>query len=150
FLALLEALGGAEAATAADEYLSVLDVDVGTALLAALDHLRLGRPGRELDLDVDNLGRATALDGVEGVEAADDDAGLRDVADVGDLGVLQDRALSDELAVGDLDFGDLHRHASVEAGGEAGADLEAEQAAAEEGVAEALVLNHLCHRVDNR
>src|SRR5207253_381096 len=55
FLALLEAVGRTEAATAADEDLRVLDVDVSAALLAALDHLRLGRPGRELDLDVDDL-----------------------------------------------------------------------------------------------
>ena len=78
--------------------------------------------------------------GVEGVEAADDDAGLGDVADVGDLGVLQDRPLDDQLAVLDFDRGDLHRHPGAEAGGEAGADLEAEQAAAEQGVGDALVL----------
>src|SRR6185436_4749698 len=44
----------------------------------------------------------------------------------------------------------LHCHAGAEARGEAGADLEAEQAAAEEGVLEALVLDHLGHRVDHR
>src|SRR6476661_18560 len=37
FLALLEALGSTEAATATDEDLCVLDVDVGATLLAALD-----------------------------------------------------------------------------------------------------------------
>ncbi|HEY5814850.1 MAG TPA: hypothetical protein VIS95_00745, partial [Solirubrobacterales bacterium] len=47
---------------------------------AALDQLRLRGPGRELDLDVDHLGRAAALLRVEGVEPADDDAGLADVA----------------------------------------------------------------------
>src|SRR4051794_15363983 len=46
FLGELEALRGAEAAAAADEDVGVLDVDVGAALLAALDHRRLGRPGR--------------------------------------------------------------------------------------------------------
>ena len=43
------------------------------------------------------------------------------------------------LPSGDLHLGDLHRHAGVEARGQPGADLEAEQAATEEGVGEALV-----------
>src|SRR5215213_8739413 len=149
-LAELEALFGAETATAADEDVGVLDVDVGAALLAALNQLRLGRPLGDLDVDVDDLSRAAGLVGVEGVEAADDDAGLGDVADVGDLGVLQDRALDDQLAAVDFDRGDLHGHAGTEAGGEAGPDLEAEQTAAEQGVGEALVLNDLGHRVDDR
>ena len=76
--------------------------------------------------------------------------GSFDVADVGDLGVLQDRALDDQLAVLHLDLRHLHRHAGVEPRGEAGADLEAEQAAAEQRVAEALVLDDLGHRVDDR
>src|SRR5262249_26610832 len=91
-LALLEPLGGTEAAATADEDLGVLDVDIGAALFAAGDHRRLGRPGRELDLHVDHLGGAAALVGVEGVEATDDDAGLTDALDVGDLRVLQDRS----------------------------------------------------------
>src|SRR5262249_7449675 len=41
FLAELEALGGAETAATADEDVGVLDVDVGAALLATLDQLRL-------------------------------------------------------------------------------------------------------------
>src|SRR5262249_38300170 len=133
-----------------DEDVGVLDVDVLAALLAAGDHLGLRRPGRELDLDVDDLGAAAALDGVERVEAADDDPRLADVTDVGDLRVLEDRPLRYELAVLDLDLRDLHGHPGAEARGQAGADLEAEQAAAEEGVAEALVLDHLGHRVDDR
>src|SRR4051794_31695792 len=59
-LELLEALGLAEAAAARDEDLGVLDVDVGAALLAALDHLGLRRPRRELDRDVLDLGGAVA------------------------------------------------------------------------------------------
>src|SRR4051794_12498745 len=149
-LAELEALFGSEAATAADEDVGVFDVDVGAALLAALDQLRLARPLRELDVDVDDLGAAAALVEVEGVEAADDDAGLGDVADVGDLGVLQDRPLDYQLPVLDFDRGDLHRHPGVEPGGEPGADLEAEQTAAEQGVGEALVLDDFRHRVDDR
>src|SRR3712207_7393219 len=47
---------------------------------------------------------------------------------------LQDRALGDELAVLDADVGDFHADAGVQARGEAGADLEAEQAAAEQRV----------------
>ena len=41
FLGELEAVGGTEAATAADQDVGVLDVHVGAALLAALDQLRL-------------------------------------------------------------------------------------------------------------
>src|SRR3954447_9950369 len=51
-LELLEALGLAEPASTGDEHVRVLDVDVGAALLAALDHLRLQRVGGILDLDV--------------------------------------------------------------------------------------------------
>src|SRR3954452_18496517 len=47
-----EALGLAEPATAGHEDLRVLDVDVGAALLAALDHLRLQRVGLELDREI--------------------------------------------------------------------------------------------------
>ena len=84
----------------------------------------------EADVDVLYGGRAVSgLDGVEGVQAADDDARLADVADVHDLGVLQDRPLGDELAVLDAHGGDLHGHAGIQARGQAGADLEAEQAA---------------------
>ena len=70
----LEALGLAEPATAGDEDVGALDVDVGAALLAALDHLRLVRPRRVLDVDVDHLGRAAvALDDLERVDPPDDD-----------------------------------------------------------------------------
>src|SRR4051812_25711698 len=149
-LAELEALFGAEAAAAADEDVGVLDVDVGAPLLAALDQLRLARPRGELDVDVDDLGAAATLVDVEGVEAADDDAGLGDIADVGDLRVLQDRPLDHQFAVLDFDRGDLHRHPGAQARGETGADLEAEQAAAEQGIGEALVVDDLRHRVDDR
>ena len=69
---------------------------------------------------------------------------------VGDRGVLQDRALGDELAVLDAHARDLHADAGVEARGQAGADLEAEQAAAEQRVAVAAVGDDLRHRVDDR
>ena len=69
---------------------------------------------------------------------------------VGDLRVLEDRALGDELAVPRLDLGDLHDHAGVEPRGEAGADLEAEQAAAEQQVLVPVVVRHLGHGVDHR
>src|ERR687895_1192350 len=147
----LEALGLAESAAAGDQDLGVLDVHVGAALLAALDHLRLRRVLLELDVDVDHLGRAVAaLGDVEGVEAADDDAGLAHVADVHDRGVLEDRPLGDKPAVPDLHRGDLHGHAGVQARRQAGADLEAEQAAAEQRVLEAVVLDDLRHHVDDR
>ena len=70
--------------------------------------------------------------------------------DVGDLRVLEDRALGDELAVLDAHVGDLHADAGVEPRGQAGADLEAEQAAAEQRVAVAAVADDLRHRVDDR
>ena len=61
-----------------------------------------------------------------------------------------DRALGGELAVDDVDLRDLHRHAGVQPRGEAGADLEAEQAAAEQRVAVAAVVHDLRHDVDDR
>src|SRR4051812_41362142 len=150
-LAQLEALGLAEPAATGHEDLSVLDVHVGAALLAALDHHGLGRVILELDVDVDHLGRAVAaLGDVERVQAADDDPRLAHVADVHDRRVLQDRPLGDQLAALGLDQGDLHRHAGAEARGQAGPDLEAEQAAAEQGVLEAVVLDDLGHHVDDR
>src|SRR4051794_25281894 len=149
-LELLEALGLAEAAAAGHEDLGVLDVDVGAALLAALDHLGLRRPRRELDADALDLGVTGAgLADLEGVEAADDDA-LVLVAGLGDRAVAEDRALGDELAVLDGDGGDLHGHAGVQPRGEAGADLEAEQAAAEQRVLDVVVGHDLGHGVDDR
>src|SRR4051794_25681444 len=145
----LEALRLAEAAAAGDEDVGALDVHVGAALLAALDHLGLGRPGRELDLDVLDRGAAAALLRLEGVEAADDDA-LVFVGRRRDARVAQDRALGGELAVDDVDLRDLHRHAGAQARGQAGADLEAEQAAAEDGVLMALLAHDLRHHVDHR
>src|SRR5919206_2171727 len=125
----LEAVGLAEAATAGHEDVRVLDVHVRTALLAALHHLGLQRVRGELDLDVlDRRGAGSGLADLERVQPADDHADLRAVVHVGDLRVLQDRAARDELAVLDLDLGDLHADAGVEPRGEAGADLEAEQA----------------------
>ena len=67
-----------------------------------------------------------------------------------DLRVLQDRALGDELAVLGADVGDLHADAGVQARGQAGADLEAEQAAAEQRVLVAAGLDRRRHRVDDR
>src|SRR5687767_9459818 len=84
-VAQLEVLGLAEPATSRHEEVGVLDVHVRAALLPAGDHRRPGGPGRELDVHIDDFGRAAvALDRVEGVQAADDDAGLADVGDVGD------------------------------------------------------------------
>src|SRR4051794_23063244 len=73
-LAELEALGLAQAAATGDEDVGVLDVDVGAALLATLEHLGLADLRGELDLYVLDLrGAAAAVVGLEGVEAADDD-----------------------------------------------------------------------------
>ena len=147
----LEALGLAEPAAAGDEDVGVLDVDVGAALLAALDHRGLEAVRGEVDLHVLDRRRAGAvLRGLERVQAADDHADAGVVVDVGDLRVAQDRALGDELAVLDADAGDLHADAGVQARGQAGADLEAEQAAAEQRVAVAVVGDDLRHRVDDR
>src|SRR3954453_8917792 len=132
---LLKALGLAQAAAPRDEDVGVLDVHVGAALLAALDHLGLQRVRGVLDRDVlDGRGARAGLAGLERVEPADDHAAPRAVVDVGDLRVLPDRAAGDELAVLHLDLGDLHADPGVQARGQAGADLEAEQAAAEHHV----------------
>src|SRR5215216_1584457 len=72
-LELLEALGLAEAAAAGDEDVGVLDVHVGAALLAALDHRRLEAVLREVDLHVlDRGGAGAGLAGLERVQAPDD------------------------------------------------------------------------------
>src|SRR5215208_112590 len=148
----LEALGLAQPAAAGHEHVGVLDVDVGPALLAALDHRRARRPGGELDVDVLHGGRAgaRALADLERVQAADDHPEVALVARLGDRGVLEDRALGDQLATVDLDRGDLHGDAGLHAGGQAGPDLEAEQPAAEQRVALTVVGDDLRHRVDDR
>src|SRR4051794_992883 len=133
-LELLEARGLAQPAAARDEDVGVLDVDVGAALLAALDHLRAQRVRLELDAEVLDRGAAAGLADLEGVQAPDDHADPGAVVHGGDLRVLQDRALGDELAVLHADVGDFHADPAVEPRGQAGADLEAEQAAAEERV----------------
>ena len=56
-VAQLEALGAAEPATARDEHVGALDVDVLAALLAAGDHPRARREVRERDLDLLDRGR---------------------------------------------------------------------------------------------
>src|SRR4051794_4430497 len=97
----LEALLVAQSAPAGDERLGVLDVHVGPALLAALDHPRAGREVRELDVEVldrGGVGGIGLLLRLEGVQAPDDDP-LALVARRGDRRVAQDRALGDELAV---------------------------------------------------
>ena len=151
-LAELEALGLAEAAAAGDEDVGVLDVDVGAALLAALDHRRLGRAVRAARTSTSST--VAAPPPVSSISNA-----LRRpmmmptvavVLDLGDRRVAEDRALGDELAALDVDRGDLHRHAGVQARGQAGADLEAEQAAAEQRVVVAAVGDDLGHRVDDR
>ena len=70
----LEALGLAEPAAAGHEDLGVLDVDVGAALLAALDHLGLQAVRLELDVEVLDLRRAAGLLRLERVQAPDDHA----------------------------------------------------------------------------
>src|SRR4051794_11566263 len=146
----LEALGVAEAAAAGDEDVGVLDVDIGAALLAAVHHRRLRRPRGELDIDVlDGGGPTVARARLERVQARDDDPALA-VARRRDRRVAQDRALGEQLAALDVDRRHLHRHARVQACREAGADLEAEQAAAEQRVAVAARVHDLRHRVDDR
>src|ERR1700729_3672622 len=143
----LEPLGLAEAAAARDEDVGALDVDVR----AALDHLGLRRPRRVLDVDVDHLGRAAVLgDRLERVDPPDDDPEVTAILGHGDLGVLEYRALGDQLAVLCPDRDDLHRHPGVLARGQASADLEPEQPAAEQRVGMPVVVDHLGHHVDNR
>ena len=105
---------------------------------------------RQLDVDVLDLGRVVARRRrLEGVQAADDDPAVL-VGGRRDRRVAVDRALGGELAVDDVDLRDLHRHAGVQARGEAGADLEAEQAAAEQRVVVPAVVHDLRHDVDDR
>src|SRR3954452_4950111 len=147
----LEALGLAQAAAAGHQDVGALDVDVGAALLAARDHRGLLRVRAELDVDRLDGGRAAArLLDLERVEAPDDDPAVL-VARGRDARVAQDRALGGQLAVDHVDRRDLHRHAGVEAGGEARADLEAEQAAAEQRVlVVGVAVEQLAHDVDDR
>src|SRR4051794_15042055 len=151
-VAELEALGLAQAATAGDEDARALDVDVGAALLAAGDDVGLlglrGQLGRDALHGRRPGGWDRFLD-LERVEAGDDDA-LVLVARGGDARVAQDRALGDQLAVGDVDARDLHGHAGVDPRGQAGADLEAEQATAEDGVLVVAAVEQLAERVDDR
>ena len=150
-LALLEALGPAQPAPARHEHGGVLDVHVGPAPLPAGDHPGPGRPGRELDLDVlHRRGPGALVGGGEGVEAPDDDPRLACVARVDEGGVAQDRAHGHEPAVLGAHLGDLHRDPGAHAGGEAGADLEAEQPAAEQRPAVAVRAHELGHRVHHR
>ena len=106
--------------------------------------------GLELDVEVLDRGGAAGLLDLERVQAPDDHADLGAVVHGADLRVLQDRALGDELAVLDADVGDLHADAGVQARGQAGADLEAEQAAAEQRVLVAAGLDRRRHRVHDR
>ena len=121
-----EVLLAAEASPATDQDLGVLDVYVLASLLAALDHAGLGGPLGELDIHVDYFGGTAGLVDIERVDPADDHTRVTDITDLGDLGVTQNRAVSYELAVLGLYRGDLHGHTGVEAGGQAGTDLEAE------------------------
>src|SRR3954452_8190120 len=148
-VAELEALGLAQAAAAGDQDAGALDVDVGPALLAARDDRRLAALGRQVGVDALDGGGAAALLGLERVEAGDDDA-LVLVARGRDRRVAEDRPLGDQGAAVDVDARDLHRHAGVDARGQAGADLEAEQAAAEDGVLVVAAVEQLAHRVDDR
>src|SRR5215207_1647552 len=73
-VAEVEALRLAETTPAGDEDVRALDVHIGAALRAALDHPGLGRERRELDLDVLDRGAGWRVRFLclEGVEAADD------------------------------------------------------------------------------
>src|SRR3954453_184070 len=143
----LEALGLAEPAAAGHEDVGVLDVHVRAALLAALDHHCLRRVVLEGHVHVLYLGGAvTALLDVERVQAADDDPRLAHIAHVDDGRVLQDRPPGHHPAALGPDPGDLHGHAGVQPRRESCADLEAEQAAAEQRVLVAVVLDDLRHR----
>ncbi len=103
----------------------------------------------KLELLDRRVGPAGLLD-LERVQAADDDADVGAVFDFGDRRVAEDRALGDQLAVLGAHGGDLHHDARAQARGQAGADLEAEQAAAEQRVGVAAAGDRLRHRVDER
>jgi hypothetical protein len=90
------------------------------------------------------------LSDLEGVQPPDDDADVGAVFDFRDRRVAEDRSLGDQLSVLRTNAGDLHHHPGAEPCGQACADLEAEQAAAEERVGVAAVGDRLRHRVDQR
>ena len=103
----------------------------------------------KLSCSTGSVGAAGVPD-LERVEAADHDADVGAVFDFGDRRVAEDRALGDQLAALGPHVGDLHHDARAEPRGQAGADLEAEQAAAEQRVGVAAVGDRLGHRVDQR
>ena len=91
--------------------------------------------GRELEAErLDGRRAGAGLLDLEGVQTADDDPDLRAVFDLRDRRVAEDRPLGDQLAALGPHRGDLHRDARAEPRGQSGADLEAEQAAAEQRV----------------
>ena len=113
-------------------------------ILAWLDHAEYST-----STSTTSAGRRRRPD-LERVDPADDDPEVALVAGDRDLRVLEDRPLGHELAVLGPDRGDLHGHAGLLARGQAGADLEPEQAAAEQRVAVAVIVDHLGHHVDHR
>ena len=72
------------------------------------------------------------------------------VFDLRDRRVAEDRALGDQLAALRAHARDLHRHAGAQPRRQAGADLEAEQAAAEQRVGVVAARDSRRHRVDER
>ena len=103
-------------------------------ILACVDH------GESSTCDVlDRGGRAAGLLGLERVQAADDDARRPCSVDVEIAESPRIGRSATSLPSSTLTCGDLHRHAGAQARGQAGADLEAEQAAAEQRVLVAAV-----------
>ncbi len=98
---------------------------------------------------LDRSGSRAGLFDLERVEAADHDADLGAVFDLRDGRVAEDRTLGDQLAALGTHRGDLHGHAGAQPRGQAGADLEAEQAAAEQRVFVVAGGDRRAHRVDD-
>ena len=119
------------------------DVHVGATLLAAGDHLGLGRELGEFDVDVDDLAVPPLSFTSKALRRPMMMPGSRRSRRRRSSRVPQRSTLGDELATVNLDLGDFHGHAGAEAGGQAGTDLEAEQAAAEQGVGVTVVPDDL-------
>ena len=104
-------------------------------------------------LEADLLDRGCSCAGLfdlERVQASDDDADIGAVFDLRDRGVTENRPLCDQLAALGAYRGDLHGHTGSEPCGQAGADLEAEQPAAEQCVFVIATRDRCAHRVDDR
>jgi hypothetical protein len=145
-----EVLGAAEAASAGDDHIRVLDRRAFALLVRLLDHARLRREILELHLKRLHLGLTPALDGLERPGADQRKPRLAFPADVDVDGVVEGRPLADELAVLLDEVDDVPVEAGVEAGGETGGDVRGQNGCGEDDGVESLLLDQPREHVDAR